>query len=139
MRKTTMQPLTLEIDHVGLTVSDLTLSGDFFVDCLGWTIIGGKPDYPALYVGCGETRVTLWQAGPNARAFDRRDAVGLHHLAFAVGTRGDLDALHARVAAWPGVQVEFGPQLSGRGPKVHCMIREPGGCRIEFAWSPRRG
>jgi len=29
--------------------------------------------------------------------------------------------------------IEFAPERSGKGPKVHFMVREPGGTRIEFA------
>jgi hypothetical protein len=57
----------------------------------------------------------------------------LHHLALKVVDRSALDALYARVAAWPDTVVEFAPERSGKGPKVHFMVREPGGTRIEFA------
>ena len=135
-----MTPLTLGIDHIGLTVSDLELSKAFFIDCLGWMVFGGRPDYPSVYITNGEARLTLWQVADTVdfTPFDRRANVGLHHLALAVATRETLDALHAKVSAWPGVEVEFAPELSGAGPKYHCMIREPGGCRVEFAWDPRR-
>jgi len=52
--------------------------------------------------------------------------------------REALDGLYARVASWPGVVMEFPPQPSGAGPKVHMMLREPGGNRVEFAWDPRK-
>jgi hypothetical protein len=65
-----------------------------------------------------------------------QDRVDLHHLAFAVADRA-LDALYDRVASWPGVVVEFAPDLSGTGPKVHFIVREPSGIRIEFAFDPR--
>jgi len=51
--------------------------------------------------------------------------------------REALDELHTRVAAWPAVVVEFAPELSGAWPKVHMMLREPGGNRVQFAWDPR--
>jgi hypothetical protein len=41
------------------------------------------------------------------------------------------------VSNWPGVIVEFGPQLSGAGPKIHFIVREPSSVRIEFAFDPR--
>ena len=83
--------------------------------------------------------VTLWrvESPDQAVAFDRRANVGLHHLALAVGDRSGLDALHERVASWPGVVAEFAPQLSGTGPKIHFIVREPSGIRIEFAFDPR--
>jgi catechol 2,3-dioxygenase-like lactoylglutathione lyase family enzyme len=131
--------LTTGVDHVGLAVADLARSRAFFIECLSWQLLGERPDYPAAFVGDGHTRITLWQVADPATCipFDRRRNVGLHHLALKVPGRAQLDALHARVAAWPGVVVEFAPELSGGGPKWHAMIREPGGCRIEFAWDPR--
>jgi len=51
----------------------------------------------------------------------------------------DLQALSDRVAAWPGVKVEFAPELLGQGPKTHFMMSEPGGIRIEFACNPNKG
>ena len=69
---------TLGVDHVGLAVKDLAASQRFFVNCLGWELLGGKPDYPAVFVGDGLTRVTLWQVEDPATAqgFDRRRNVG---------------------------------------------------------------
>ena len=133
-------PLTLGVDHVGLTGADLDASRRFFCECLGWQVVGENAGYPAVFVSDGHTRVTLWQVKDrNAyRPFDRHGQVGLHHLALRVADRASLDALHARVGAWPGVEVEFAPELSGAGPKVHSMVREPGGARIEFACDPRR-
>lgn len=79
--------------------------------------------------------VTLWQVEDSEKCvpFDRRRNVGLHHLALKVVDRDALDALHARVAAWPDTVIEFAPERSGKGPKAHFMVREPGGTRIEFA------
>ena len=108
-------------------------------DWLGWRGVGERPDYPAVFVSDGHGIVTLWQveSPSKANAFDRRANVGLHHLALAVVDRAGLEALHKRVSSWPGVEVEFGPQASGAGPKIHFMVREPSGVRIEFALDPR--
>jgi lactoylglutathione lyase len=133
------KPWTLGVDHVGLTVRDLEQSRRFFCDCLGWTAWGENPSYPAVFVTDGSNRLTLWQVenpGNNVE-FDRRKNVGLHHLALKVG---DLDTLHRlfeRVKSWPGVEVEFAPELLGKGPKKHCMIREPGGTRLELTCLPQ--
>jgi lactoylglutathione lyase len=133
-----MAGLTQGIDHVGLTVSDLNASVAFFTGCLGWSVIGGKPDYPATFVSDGVSRLTLWQVADGSFVpFNRSHNVGLHHLALKLGSHEALQALYELVAEWDGVVVEFSPEPSGGGPKIHCMIREPGGCRIEFAWDPR--
>jgi catechol 2,3-dioxygenase-like lactoylglutathione lyase family enzyme len=131
--------LTVGFDHVGLTVRDLEQSRRFFCECLGWQVVGENKAYPAVFVSDGHDRVTLWQAEApdDCVAFDRRRNIGLHHLALKVADLAGLDALYARVAAWPGVVVEFSPELVGKGPKTHCMVREPGGCRVEFACLPQ--
>jgi catechol 2,3-dioxygenase-like lactoylglutathione lyase family enzyme len=131
---------TTGFDHVGLTVKDLDASRSFFVDCLGWKVVGGRPEYPAVYVADGSAVLTLWRVQDPATCVEhnRRTNVGLHHLALRVPSREALESLHPRVAAWPGVVMEFPPQLSGSGPKVHMMLQEPGGNRLEIAWDPRK-
>ena len=130
---------TYGIDHVGLSVRDLDSTLGFFCDGLGWRVVGERKDYPAAFVSDGHGVVTLWQVESpgTAIAFDRRANVGLHHLAIAVVDRAGLATLYERVSGWPGVVVEFGPQVSGAGPKIHFMVREPGGVRLEFAFDPR--
>src|SRR5262245_35313183 len=86
--------LTLGFDHVGLTVADLESSRLFFVDCLGWKVVGERPAYPAVYLSDGRSVLTLWRVENPADhvAFDRRKNVGLHHLALKVADRAALDA-----------------------------------------------
>lgn len=135
----TNSALTSGIDHIGLTVSDLTATKTFFTDCLGWTLLGENPAYPAAFVTDGTTRVTLWQVTDQAShvPFDRHRNVGLHHLALRVAELSTLKAIHERVANWPDAVVEFAPERNGSGPKIHCMVREPGGNRIEFTCLPQ--
>ena len=44
---------TCGFDHVGLSVRDLAFSRKFFCDCLGWRVVGERPDYPAAFVSDG--------------------------------------------------------------------------------------
>ena len=134
-------PLTIGVDHVGLAVKNLANAQRFFCECLGWKVVGENQGYPASFVSDGNGVVTLWQVEDPEKyvPFDRRRNVGLHHLALKVADRDALEALHARVAAWPDTVIEFAPERSGKGPKVHFM-REPGGTRVEFACvSPAAG
>lgn len=128
----------MDIDHVGLTVSDLGASTAFFVECLGWRVIRERPEYPAAYLARDDASITLWEVEDRHShvPFDRRANVGLHHLALRLQSRAELERVHQRASEWPGVEVEFAPEASGAGPKMHSMIREPGGCRIEFVWRP---
>lgn len=131
---------TIGIDHVGLTVFELETTRRFFCDCLGWKVVGGNPSYPAAFVSDGQARITLWQVQQpeSCVSFDRKNNLGLHHLALRVESLEQLSSLHDRVSQWPGVVIEFAPELLGKGPKTHFMIREPGGLRIEFACDPSR-
>src|SRR5271155_635312 len=99
-------PATVGVDHVGLSVRDLESTRRFFCDCLGWNVIGERPDYPAVFVSDGSLIVTLWQGESPARAgaVYRRANVGLHHLALAVADRPGLDALHERVGRRRGIR-----------------------------------
>lgn len=130
---------TYGVDHVGLSVRDLESTRKFFCDCLGWRVVGERPAYPAVFVSDGHDVVTLWQVESPGQAipFDRRANVGLHHFALAVVDQIGLDTLYQRVSSWPGVVVEFAPEPSGAGPKIHFIVREPSGVRIEFAFDPR--
>jgi catechol 2,3-dioxygenase-like lactoylglutathione lyase family enzyme len=131
--------LTSGIDHVGLTVRNLDGTRDFFVQCLGWQIVGERSEYPAVFVSDGALLVTLWQVKDESApiAFDRRKNIGLHHLALRAADEAALATILERVSTWPGVTVEFVPELLGTGPKRHMMIYEPGGIRIEFDFDPR--
>jgi catechol 2,3-dioxygenase-like lactoylglutathione lyase family enzyme len=135
----TTNSLTIGIDHLGLTVRDLSVTRDFFIDCLGWKQVGEKPEYPAAFVSDGTVVLTLWQLQneSNRVEFDRKTNVGLHHLALRASSEDAFNEIYERVSKWPGVKVEFAPEALGAGPKQHTMIYEPGGIRIEFDYDPR--
>lgn len=125
---------TLGLNHIGFTVSDLEASAAFFTETLGWQEFGGDPDYPAIFVGNAEMFVTLWQASDpeTANAFDRKNNVGLHHMAITMRDLTALHDLHEKLKAHPQVTIEFAPEFLGDGPTTHMMIREPSGLRLEF-------
>ena len=110
----------------------------FFTDILGWQLKGEDPDYPASFLSDGEMFLTLWQVEDpvNAVKFDRKNNVGLHHLAFTVPGFEELDALYEILKKVDGVVIEFAPELAYGGPTKHMMIREPSGNRLEFAYNP---
>lgn len=128
--------LTIGIDHVGLAVSDIELSRRFFVECLGWKVVGESPQYPAVFVSDGASVLTLWQVDTVGRVpFDRRKNIGLHHVALRVPSEAALNEVFAQVASWPGVEVEFAPEAVGSAGNRHCFVREPGGTRVEFRFN----
>lgn len=126
------------LDHVGLTVTDLAASEAFFVDVLGFSVARRDPDYPASFVTNGDIVVTLWRTLDPSTAvpFDRKNNVGLHHLALKVDSFEALDRLYAELLEAPGVIIEFAPEPLSGGPTRHMMIREPSGNRLEFIHRP---
>ncbi len=120
--------------HIGLTVPDMAKTRAFFLDTLGFAQVGEVPDYPAVFVTDDTTMITLWQAENPASAvpFDRKNVIGLHHLALNVDGADALDALHDKLKASDGVDVEFAPEPLGGGPAKHMMCAIPGGIRVEF-------
>lgn len=131
--------LTDGFNHVGLTVTDLTASTNFFTETLGWEKVGQNKKYPATFVSDGKMLLTLWQATnpETAIEFDRKNNVGLHHLAFNAASFEALDEIYRRVKNVKGVVVEFAPELAYGGPGKHMMIREPSGNRLEFTFKPK--
>ena len=134
------QVMTTGLNHIGLTVKNLSASSDFFIHTLGWKQAGGYPDYPSIFVTDGKIFVTLWQTKnpEHAIEFDRKNHIGLHHLALTVNSEETLEVLHQRFKLMPSVVIEFAPELNGKGPTKHMIIREPSGNRIEFAYTPSR-
>lgn len=130
---TTPSSRTRGVHHVGLTVPDVGAARSFFVDALGFELVGEKPDYPAVFVSDGTTMITLWQAEDpaSAVAFDRRRVIGLHHLALGIADFEALETLHGELAVRDDVTIEFAPESLGGGPARHMMCRIPGDIRLE--------
>jgi len=94
----TVKP-TAGIDHIGLAVSDLNASTNFFVEALGFKVAGRDPKYPASFMSNGEMNLTLWQTSDDTVEFNRKKNVGLHHLAIRVPSFEALDSLYQTVKA----------------------------------------
>ncbi|MFT5448748.1 MAG: catechol 2,3-dioxygenase-like lactoylglutathione lyase family enzyme [Gammaproteobacteria bacterium] len=126
--------VTRGVHHFGLTVPDLAATRSFFIDVLGFEQVGERPDYPAVFVSDGTVMITLWQAADPALAvaFDRKNVIGLHHVALLVPDQPSLDDLHERLAAIDSVDIEFAPEALRDGPVRHMMCAIPGGVRVEF-------
>ncbi|MDU8929411.1 VOC family protein [Alisedimentitalea sp. MJ-SS2] len=128
--------VTQGINHTGLSVRNLDDTVRFFCDILGWVETGRDDTYPRSAVSDGTSRLTLWQVSDDRDPvdFDRHHNIGLHHMAIEVPDEATLTALTAKVAAHPGVKIEFMPEPMGDGPRQHMMFSEPGGIRLELVW-----
>ena len=126
--------ITQGIHHLGLTVSRLEDSADFFIGLLGWKIVRRNEEYPAIYLSDGNILLTLWATKTEpAASFDRHRNVGLHHVAFRVESENSLQAIHQNLLA-AGIHIEFAPEQLGNGPARHMMCYDPSGIRVELIW-----
>lgn len=126
-------PATTGVHHVALSVSDLEVSRAFFRDLLGFSIVSENPEYPMAILSDGQTKITLWQVEnpQTCRTFDRRQNIGLHHLALGVKNKNALIDLHKRLLDTDTI-FEFEPELTNSGQAMHMMTLIPGGPRVEF-------
>ena len=127
-------PATRGAHHIGLTVPDLEAAQRFFMEALGYKVLGEVPDYPAVFLSDDNIMITLWQAADPANVvqFDRKNVIGLHHLALAVENDAALDRLYERLQETDDVRIEFAPEPLGDGPTRHMMFYMPGGIRLEL-------
>lgn len=134
MNDNTNEPVTSGVHHVGLTIPSLDTTRKFFLNVLNFTQIGEVPDYPAAFLTDGNIMLTLWQVSDpvNAVPFDRKNVIGLHHLALKVADVAALDGLYERLQQVDTVDIEFAPEPLHDGPVRHMMCHIPGGIRIEF-------
>jgi lactoylglutathione lyase len=84
---------TFATGHVGLNVSDLDRSVDFYARVFGWDVKQRGDGY--AFLGDDDRLVlTLWRQSDGAFATDRP---GLHHLSFEVGSLDEVREAEARV------------------------------------------
>lgn len=125
---------TLGIHHLGLTVIDVKQTAAFFIDQLNFTQVGEKPHYPAIFVSDGTVMITLWQVNDknNMTAFDRKNNIGLHHVALKVANVDHLQHLYQKLSLLDTVTIEFAPEPLEDLPIHHMMCLIPGGIRLEL-------
>ena len=126
--------ITKGAHHIGLTVSRLEESADFFISLLGWKEVRRNTDYPAIFVSDGNIMITLWSVKEQPFShFNKNKNVGLHHVAFEVASESDLNNIYKRIID-NGLKIEFAPEQLGQGPAKHMICYEPSGIRVEFIW-----
>lgn len=128
-----MAPSQLTTGHVGLNVTDLERSLDFYARVLGFEVMGESEEEGREYAFLGHDGtllLTLWQQ--SGAGFSTSTA-GLHHLSFQVETveevrRAEAALLEAAVEfAYDGV-VPHGEGAASGGIFFH----DPDGVRLEI-------
>ena len=123
---------TLKTGHIGLNVSDLTRSADFYRRVLGLETLDESHEAGKSFVflGLGETLIlTLWQQ--SSGRFDTTTP-GLHHLSFQVEDVEGVREIQARVRE-VGAQFlyeDIVPHAEG-APSGGIFFQDPDGIRLE--------
>jgi lactoylglutathione lyase len=119
--------------HIGLNVTQINRSVDFYTDVFDLTLIArgeqtGKQF--AFLAADGKLSVTLWQ-----QSEDRFDAhrPGLHHLAFVVDSTDEVKRIESKLAA---MNIDFAyegvvPHADGAG-SGGIYFMDPDGIRLEI-------
>ncbi|HEY2204408.1 MAG TPA: VOC family protein [Pseudonocardia sp.] len=127
-----LTPTVLSTGHVGLNVTDLARSTDFYRRVLGLEVISAGQDGEREWAFLGRDGtllVTLWRQSEGRFATARP---GLHHLAFLVGS---LDEVHAVRRTLRDIGADFQydgvvPHAEG-GDSGGVFFTDPDGIRLE--------
>lgn len=126
------------INHVGLTVSDMTRAATFYealLTHLGYARVEDTPEH-ILWAGPGGALgISLVRPELAQRQHDRY-AVGLHHLAFHAPPRRDVDAAFATLRRM-GAEVTDEPAEYDYLPGFYAVyFLDPDGIKLEVAHTP---
>ena len=83
--------------HIGLNVSDLSRSKDFYRQVFGFDVLGESNDRQRAFAFLGRDQnvvLTLWQQSEGAFITDRP---GLHHLSFRVDSISQVQEVERRL------------------------------------------
>lgn len=130
-----LSDMSVRIEHVALWTADLERSRAFYERYFGAQ--SGERYRSATRPGFTSYFLTFPNSGsrlelmtvPNVTAELRPAAAGWAHVAFTVGTRGEVDALTARMAS-EGVRILSAPRQTGDG-YYESVVEDPDGNQIE--------
>ena len=119
--------------HVGINVTDLARSQEFYADVFGLQTLGGSADGPRRFAFLGrgsDIVLTLWQQSRGA--FDPH-APGLHHLSFRGESIDEVRAVEERLRR-RGVKFLYDgvvPHVEG-SESGGIFFEDPDGVRLEI-------
>ena len=127
---------TVQTGHIGLNVSDLARSTQFYQAVFGFEVLGQSQELGRQFAFLGQDGMpilTLWQQSEGRFATRQ---VGLHHLAFQVGTIEAVRAFAERLRALgtPFLYDGVVPHAEG-ADSGGVFFEDPDGIRLEI-YSP---
>lgn len=131
MTKTTSG--AIETGHVGLSVTNLKRSIQFYTQIFGFELLqqADGDSRPFAFLGNGKTlALTLWQQSDEK--FRKRNS-GLHHLSFQVGSLEEVKQMEAKVRASGAKLIYDGPVAHAEGAASGGIyFEDPDGIRLEI-------
>jgi catechol 2,3-dioxygenase-like lactoylglutathione lyase family enzyme len=128
----------LGVDHIDLTVTDVTRSTTFYEKVLGTLGFSRVTHDSYIAWSNGKMNIAIRPASPSQRgvAFDRYRA-GLHHLALKAQSRGNVDAFHAFLIR-EGIAVLDAPaEYPQYGAGYYAVFfADPDGLKLELVHFP---
>lgn len=128
------------VDHLGMTVDDVPAAVAQFdpvLTAMGYT---RRDAESSVSWDCGtETELILMPARENGTGPHRHGRVGWQHLAFEVGSREEVDRLHA-IAVDAGWTIVREPKTYPRFTERYyaSFVEDDNGIRLEFMHNPPR-
>jgi lactoylglutathione lyase len=123
----------METGHIGLNVSDIDRSKKFYLQALGFDVIGESQQEGRRFAFLGKDQkviLTLWQ---QSQGRVENQHPGLHHLSFQVGTLREVQEAEKRLQA---LKVHFHydgivPHKEG-ATSGGIFFEDPDGIRLEI-------
>jgi catechol 2,3-dioxygenase-like lactoylglutathione lyase family enzyme len=128
----TAMPRVVGIDHLVLSVGNLARSKEFYGKVLGFLGFRLKHSYADM-AGWSNGKTLFWIAAADERGRKRRyrkGDIGFHHYAFELGSRRDVDALGAFLAA-NGMTVLDPPGEYYESSYYAVYFADPDGMKLE--------
>lgn len=123
----------LETGHIGLNVSNVQRSTQFYQQVFGFEVMGQSNDAGRQYAflgRAGKLILTLWQQSEGRFP---KQLPGLHHLSFQVGSVADVQAFEARLQSLGTPFLYDGIVPHGEGADSGgVFFEDPDGIRLEI-------
>ena len=116
----------MKIDHVAMYVNDLEAAKDFFVNYLSGRSNEGyhnpRTDVRSYFISFDDiARLELMKKPDMDNHEKTLNRTGYAHIAFSVGSKGQVDELTERLRA-AGFTVVSGPRTTGDGYYESCIV-----------------